>query len=153
MDWCFRAMELGDLPEVCAIEQASFGTPWSAALFEEELKRPDVCFWTVIVDPQAASGSQLLAYGGFWRAVDEAHFTNLAVRAEQRRSGLGKALLQAMLKKAKEQGCVRATLEVRPSNLGAIALYEQAGFAAAALRPRYYSDNDEDALLMWLPRL
>jgi ribosomal-protein-alanine N-acetyltransferase len=48
---------------------------------------------------------------------------------------------------------VRATLEVRPSNRGAIALYEQAGFAAAALRPRYYSDNDEDALLMWLPQL
>jgi ribosomal-protein-alanine N-acetyltransferase len=153
MDWCFRAMETADLPEVCAIEEASFGTPWSAALFEEELKRSDVCFWTVIVDPQAAPGSQLLAYGGFWRAVDEAHFTNLAVRADQRRTGLGKALLQAMLKKAKEQGCARATLEVRPSNLGAIALYEKAGFAAAALRPRYYSDNDEDALLMWLPQL
>ena len=153
MDWVFRAMERSDLPEVCAIELASFPTPWSAALFEDELKRPEQCFWTVIVDPQASAGSQLLAYGGFWKAVDEAHFTNLAVRGDQRRVGLGKALLQAVLKRAREQGCIRATLEVRPSNTAAIGLYEQAGFAGVALRPRYYSDNDEDALLMWLPQL
>jgi ribosomal-protein-alanine N-acetyltransferase len=153
MDWRFRAMEGADLAEVCAIERESFSTPWSAALFEEELKRPETCFWTVATDPQAAPGAQLLGYGGFWRAVDEAHFTNLAVRRDQRRAGLGWALLQAVLAKAKAQGCLRATLEVRPSNAAAIALYEKAGFGPAALRPRYYSDNDEDALLMWQPSL
>jgi ribosomal-protein-alanine N-acetyltransferase len=153
MDWVQRPLEQGDLPEVVAIEQASFGTPWSAALFEEELRRPEICFWTALVDPQAPPGRQLLAYGGFWKAVDEAHFTNVAVRGDRRRLGLGRALLQAMLRKAKEQGCLRATLEVRPSNQAAVKLYESAGFSAAALRPRYYSDNHEDALIMWLPQL
>src|SRR5258708_4931743 len=105
-------MRAEDLQEVCAIETASFSTPWSAALFEEELKRPEICIWTVAEDPGASLGSRLLGYGGFWKAVDEAHFTNLAVRQDQRRSGLGWALLQAILKKAKTLGCVRATLEV-----------------------------------------
>jgi ribosomal-protein-alanine N-acetyltransferase len=152
-DWRFRPMEAGDLPEICAIELDSFPTPWSQALFAEELRRPEICFWTVAIDKAAAPGSQLIGYGGFWRAVDEAHFTNLAVRSDHRRQGLGKVLLQAVLRRAKAQGCVRATLEVRPSNQAAVALYEQAGFAAAALRPRYYSDNGEDALLMWLQQL
>jgi ribosomal-protein-alanine N-acetyltransferase len=153
MDWSFRALERADLPEVCAIEQASFPTPWSMQLFEEELKRPEICIWSAALDLQAAPGSQLLAYGGFWRIVDEAHITNVAVRQDCRRAGLGRAFLQALLGRAKGLGCVKATLEVRPSNTGAIALYQQAGFVAAALRPRYYTDNDEDALLMWQPQL
>ncbi len=146
-------MRAEDLPEVCAIEIASFSTPWSEALFDAELKRPELCFWTVAEDPQAAPGSRLLGYGGFWKAVDEAHFTNLAVRPDQRGAGLGWALLQEILRKAKAEGCLRATLEVRPSNAAARALYEKAGFAGVALRPKYYSDDGEDALLMWLPQL
>jgi ribosomal-protein-alanine N-acetyltransferase len=153
MDWSFRALAAADLPEICAIEEASFPTPWSAALFEEELKRPEVCFWSVAFDPQAPAGAQVLGYGGFWRIVDEAHITNVAVRQDRRGAGLGRAFLRALLQRAKGLGCQKATLEVRPSNAAAIALYEGEGFATAAIRPRYYSDNDEDALLMWLPQL
>lgn len=145
----FRPMRQEDLPQVCAIEVESFSMPWSAMLFDAELKNPEVCTWVVAEDEEGS----VLAYGGFWKAVDEAHFTNLAVRPDQRRAGLGRALLQELLRIAKEKGCVRATLEVRPSNQGAVALYEQAGFTAAALRPRYYSDDGEDALLMWLTQL
>lgn len=145
----FRPMVQADLPQVCAIEVDSFSMPWSAMLFDAELQNPDVCTWIVA----AGDDDSVLAYGGFWKAVDEAHFTNLAVRRDQRRTGLGRALLQEILRVAKAKGCLRATLEVRPSNKAAVALYEQAGFSAAALRPRYYSDDGEDALLMWLTQL
>jgi ribosomal-protein-alanine N-acetyltransferase len=140
----YRPLQAGDLDAVCAIEKACFGTPWSKALFEEELARPDTCHWTAAVD---AGG--LLAYGGFWKVIDEAHFTNVAVRPDRQRRGLGRELLKRLLEEAAALGCKSATLEVRPSNAAAVALYEQAGFKGVALRPRYYSDNDEDALLMW----
>lgn len=138
-----------DLDEVCAIERESFPTPWSRALFEEELKRPAICHWLAARDPGAPQGRRLAAYGGFWKAVDEAHFTNLAVRADWRRHGLARLLLRALLAEAVSLGCRRATLEVRPSNLGALALYESEGFSAAAMRPAYYSDDGEDALILW----
>ena len=138
-----------DLDEVCAIERDSFPTPWSRALFEEELRRPEVCHWLAARDPSSPAGARLAAYGGFWKAVDEAHFTNLAVRRDWRRRGLGRLLLRALLTEAAALGCLRATLEVRPSNREALALYESEGFSAAAIRPAYYSDDGEDALILW----
>lgn len=148
------ALDLGpllpaDLDEVCAIERASFSTPWSRALFEEELRRPGLCFWLALRDPGGPQGGRLAAYGGFWKAVDEAHFTNVAVHPARRRQGLGRRLLRALLAEARCASCTSATLEVRPSNLGALALYHSEGFSAAAMRPRYYSDDGEDALILW----
>ncbi|MGH7441937.1 MAG: ribosomal protein S18-alanine N-acetyltransferase [bacterium] len=140
------ALASEDLEEVCAIERTSFGTPWSRALFEAELQRPELCFWRVL---RTETSPRVVAYGGFWKAVDEAHFTNIAVRAERRRQGLGRRLLKALLDCAREQACVRATLEVRPSNLGALTLYRLEGFEPVAVRPRYYSDDGEDALILW----
>jgi ribosomal-protein-alanine N-acetyltransferase len=140
-----RALRAADLEQVCAIERASFGTPWSRALFEEELGRPDLCHWLVLEDPAGA----VAAYGGFWLAVDEAHFTNIAVRDNSRGQGLGRRLLKGLLDKARGLGCVRATLEVRPSNAAALGLYEGEGFSVAAMRPRYYTDDGEDALILW----
>ncbi len=142
-------LEEADLEEVCAIERASFGTPWSRGLFEEELRRPGTCVWRVLRVPGAPAGSRVAAYGGFWRAVDEAHFTNLATRPDWRRRGAGRRLLRLLLAEARGLGCVRATLEVRPSNKAALALYTSEGFEAVAVRPRYYSDDDEDALILW----
>jgi ribosomal-protein-alanine N-acetyltransferase len=150
-----RPLRSGDLDQVCAIERASFGTPWSKPLFEEELKRPELCHWLVLAPSRPAevagtSGQALvLAYGGFWLAVDEAHFTNLAVHPDWRGQGLGRLLLQGLLDKARGLGCVRATLEVRPSNGAALALYQGEGFTVAAMRPRYYTDDGEDALILW----
>lgn len=153
-----EGLELGsllesDLGEVCAIELESFATPWSRRLFEEELRRPELCFWSVLRDPQSDPGSRLAAYGGFWKAVDEAHFTNIAVHPTWRRLGLGRRLLRSLLETARSQACVRATLEVRPSNTSALALYVSEGFSPVAARPRYYSDNGEDALILWKPSL
>jgi len=135
----------GDLPQVCAIEAACFATPWSLALFEEELKRPEVCHWLCLKN----AAGEVAAYGGFWRAVDEAHFTNVAVAPPWQRQGLGRRLVQELLDLAKRQGCLRATLEVRPSNEAALALYQAQGFKAVAMRPGYYSDNGEDAMILW----
>ena len=152
-----RPLRSGDLDQVCAIERDSFGTPWTKPLFEEELRRPDLCHWLVLADsadPSAGAGQapapeQVVAYGGFWLAVDEAHFTNIAVRADRRGQGLGRRLLTALLDKARGLGCVRATLEVRPSNAAALALYQGEGFTVAAMLPRYYTDDGEDALILW----
>jgi len=138
-----------DLDEVCAIELEAFPTPWSRALFEEELRRPALCHWLALREAGAPQGRRVAAYGGFWKAVDEAHFTNLAVRADRRRAGLARRLLRELLALAASLGCARATLEVRPSNRAALALYESEGFAAAAMRPHYYSDDGEDALILW----
>jgi ribosomal-protein-alanine N-acetyltransferase len=133
------------LDQVCAIEQLCFGTPWTRPLFEEELKKPGLCYWRALLDEDGS----VLAYGGFWKAVDEAHFTNIAVHPRAQRRGLGRRLLRALLDLARAEGCLSATLEVRPSNTAARALYEGEGFTAAAIRPRYYTDDGEDALILW----
>lgn len=139
-----RPLALEHLDQVCAIERLCFTTPWTRPLFEAELQKPEICFWRTLVDAEG-----VVAYGGFWKAVDEAHFTNIAVHPRAQRRGHGRALLRALLELARAQGCLSATLEVRPSNAGARALYEGEGFAAAAIRPRYYSDDGEDALILW----
>lgn len=145
--FAFEPLTEADLDEVVEIEKLCFGTPWSRALFSEELKHTDICTWTKAV--KSGSGQRVAAYMGFWKAVDEAHITNLAVRPEYRRAGLGRALVTRLMGQAKALGCVRATLEVRPSNEAAVKLYESLGFTGVALRPKYYLDNEEDALIMW----
>jgi len=144
-----RPLLAADLDEVCAIERACFGTPWSRELFLEELAKPAICHWLVAIDPAAPPGQGVAGYGGFWKAVDEAHFTNIAVRPDWQRRGQGRRLLLALLDLARERGCLSATLEVRPSNDAALALYLSEGFTAAAVRPRYYTDDGEDALILW----
>lgn len=139
-------LERSHLDQVCAIELLCFKPPWTLPLFEEELKKPEICFWRALLDPQ----DKVVAYGGFWKAVDEAHFTNIAVHPASQRQGHGRRLLRGLLDLARAQGCTSATLEVRPSNAGALALYQGEGFAPVALRPHYYSDDGEDALILWL---
>ena len=146
-------LEASDLDEVCAIERASFPTPWTRPLFEEELRRPGLCFWRALREPGRPAGGRVVAYGGFWKAVDEAHFTNVAGSPDWRGRGAGRRLLRLLLQEARREGCLRATLEVRPSNRAARALYASEGFEDVALRPRYYSDDGEDALILWKPSL
>lgn len=147
--WQTVPLQAAQLDAVCAIERLCFSTPWSRPLFEAELKRPEICHWRVLISAQG----EVAAYGGFWKAVDEAHFTNIAVHPSQQRQGLGRRLLRELLDLARSVGCTSATLEVRPSNAAALALYEAEGFSAAAIRPRYYSDDGEDALLLWRHQL
>jgi ribosomal-protein-alanine N-acetyltransferase len=136
-------MRLDDLPAVHAIEQASFAAPWPPRAYRSELESNRLAHYLV-----ARVGDTVAAYGGMWLMVDEAHITTFAVHPAWRRQRIGERLLLAFLDVAVEQGAHEATLEVRLSNLAARRLYEKYGFRPVGLRPRYYSDDHEDALIM-----
>ena len=137
------AMRLGDLGAVQAIERASFTTPWPAHAYRSELETNRLAHYIV-----ARVGDEVAAYAGMWLMVDEAHITTFAVAPKWRRRRIGERLLLAMLDLAGERYAREATLEVRLSNLAARRLYEKYGFRPVGLRPRYYSDDNEDALIM-----
>jgi [ribosomal protein S18]-alanine N-acetyltransferase len=137
------AMRLEDLDEVQRIEQASFTTPWPANAYRSELMTNRLASYLV-----ARVDDAIVAYGGMWLMVDEAHITTFAVHPAWRRQRLGERLLLAFLDLARDRHAREATLEVRLSNLPARRLYEKYGFRPVGLRPRYYSDNHEDALIM-----
>jgi ribosomal-protein-alanine N-acetyltransferase len=136
-------MRLEDLPDVHAIEQASFTQPWPPHAYQSELESNRLAHYLV-----ARIGDTIAAYGGMWLMVDEAHITTFAVHPAWRRQRIGERLLIAFLDIAMERGAHEATLEVRLSNLPARKLYEKYGFRPVGLRPRYYSDDNEDALIM-----
>jgi ribosomal-protein-alanine N-acetyltransferase len=136
-----RALGYSDLPQVIAIERRAFPTPWSLAMFVLELSKPSgVCL-------AAVEDSRIVGYLICARYADVMHLMNIAVDPAARRRGAGTALLEQMIERAgREQSY---TLEVRPSNAGAIALYERFGFRSAGTRRRYYRDTGEDAMIMW----
>jgi ribosomal-protein-alanine N-acetyltransferase len=136
-------MRLADIPAVHAIERASFPVPWPSYAFRQELETNRLAHYLV-----ARSGRQVVAYGGIWMVVDEVHITTFAVLPDWRRQGIGGRLLLALLELGERLGARTATLEVRLSNMAARKLYEKYGFRPVGIRPRYYSDNAEDALIM-----
>lgn len=133
-----------DLDGVLAIEVASFNNPTTRAWYEAELQRPEVCKIFVVRTPDMA----VAGFAAYWRVLDEMHVNNLAVHPERRGRGLGRLLLGETLKAAHTMGIRRATLEVRRSNAPALRLYEGAGFRLTSIRPNYYSDPVEDALVL-----
>jgi [ribosomal protein S18]-alanine N-acetyltransferase len=136
-------MRVEDLAEVQRIELASFSTPWPENAYRSELMTNRLASYLV-----ARAGGRIVAYGGMWLMVDEAHITTFAVHPAWRRQRIGERLLLAFLDLARDRRAREATLEVRLSNLAARRLYEKYGFRPVGLRPRYYSDNNEDALIM-----
>jgi ribosomal-protein-alanine N-acetyltransferase len=136
-------MRLDDLPAIHAIEQASFSSPWPPHAYQSELESNRLAHYLV-----ARVGDTVTGYGGMWLMVDEAHITTFAVHPAWRRQHIGERLLVAFLDLAIERDAHEATLEVRLSNLAARKLYEKYGFRPVGLRPRYYSDDNEDALIM-----
>jgi ribosomal-protein-alanine N-acetyltransferase len=136
-------MRLADIPAVHAIERASFPVPWPSYAFRQELETNRLAHYLV-----GRAGDEVVAYAGIWMMVDEAHITTFAVLPDWRRQGIGARLLLAVLDVAEGLGAREATLEVRLSNLAARRLYESFGFRPVGIRPNYYSDNSEDALIM-----
>ena len=136
-------MRLEDLDDVQRIEGASFTTPWPENAYRSELMTNRLASYLV-----ARVDGRIVAYGGMWLMVDEAHITTFAVHPGWRRQRIGERLLLAFLDLARERHAREATLEVRLSNVPARRLYEKYGFRPVGLRPRYYSDNNEDALIM-----
>ncbi len=143
-----RPMGIGDLPGVQLIERSSFSTPWPAHAYRQELEGNRLAHYLVATLDRAIVG-----YGGIWVMVDEAHITTFAVHPGFRRRGIGERLLLALLDLSIARQAREATLEVRLSNLAARRLYEKYGFRPVGIRPRYYSDDGEDALIMTTPPL
>ncbi|HEY1522669.1 MAG TPA: ribosomal protein S18-alanine N-acetyltransferase [Solirubrobacteraceae bacterium] len=141
-----RRLGLADLPQVIAIERRAFVTPWSSAMFVLELSKASSISVGAFLPGRRRAGS-LTAYLIASRYADVWHLMNVAVDPPVRRRGLAGLLLEELI--ARVSPAEPITLEVRPSNGAAIALYKRFGFQAAGLRPGYYRDTGEDALIMW----
>jgi ribosomal-protein-alanine N-acetyltransferase len=136
-------MTLADLPSVHAIERASFFPPWPDDAYRNELTTNKLATYVV-----ARLDGVVVGFGGIWLMVDEAHVTTFAVDPAWRRRSIGGRLLVGLLDIAIARRAREATLEVRLSNVAARRLYEKYGFRPVGVRPRYYSDDGEDALIM-----
>jgi len=143
-----RRMTLEDVPIVHEIDMLSFSLPWPERSFRFEMTENPVARGWV-----AVSGERIASMLVLWLIVDEAHIATLATHPDFRREGIGQQLMITALLSARAEGAVRALLEVRAGNTNALALYKKHGFLVAGIRPKYYRDNNEDAILMNLEDL
>ena len=139
-----RRLETRDLDVVEAIERESYPTPWSRSMFDAELRKPSALALGAFTESDV-----LVGYAFVSRYVDAWHVMNVAVADSYRRRGIASALLERLFAVTESDPQRGYTLEVRVSNTGAIRLYEQLGFEARGIRRGYYTDNREDALIMW----
>ena len=138
-----RTLTLGDLDDIDEIEQRAYVTPWSRTMFASEIAKPSsICLG-------AFEGERLVGYVINSRYVDAWHVMNVAVDPDRQRRGVATALLERLFELTADDERRGYTLEVRMSNTGAIGLYEHLGFEARGIRRGYYTDNREDALIMW----
>ena len=140
----FRALTEADIPAIEAIEATAFYDAWNENMLRNEL---DNALTTYVVMESEGKSS---GYAGFWLVAGEAQVTRVAVLEELRGLGLGTRLTAALVNKAWELGAEAVTLEVRESNLAAQKAYLTCGFASEGIRPNYYEDNHENAVIMWL---
>ena len=145
VDIDIAAMTPLHLDRVMEIEQACFTAPWSKGTFYRELVSNPYANYIVALAGEAVAG-----YAGTWLVLDESHITNIAVAPEWRRHGIGRKLMEELLRISLGQGARSITLEVRRSNVAAQNLYQSFGFVVAGVRRGYYTDDNEDALIMWL---
>jgi [ribosomal protein S18]-alanine N-acetyltransferase len=141
----FHPLQLRDLNAIEALEQRAYPTPWSRSMFAGELAKPS----SICLGAFDSEDGTLLGYLIISRYVDAWHVMNVAVLPEQRRRGIASALLNRLFEQTADEGRRGYTLEVRVSNVGAIKLYERLGFHSRGVRRGYYTDNREDALIMW----
>ena len=135
------------IDEVYAIELSSFAIPWTKAEFYKELYENRYAVYLVALD--SSETPEVLGYAGMWHVVNEGHITNVAVREDARRRGVGGSLIKALIGEGISRGMIGLTLEVRVGNTRAQCLYTKYGFVPEGLRRNYYSDTREDAVIMW----
>jgi len=166
MTFVLRHMRMEDIPQVVAIDRASFPTPWSSSTYKFEISNRDTSHMVVLETHESNSASgrglwgfvhrlrgmpttnQVIGYGGCWLIAGEAHISTIAVLPEFRGRGLGELLLAGMLQCAINLRSEYSILEVRESNASAQALYRKYEYRVVGRRRGYYRDNNEDALLM-----
>lgn len=151
-----RSMTQADIPAVMEIEQEAFPTMWPRTAYEYELQHNRLARYIVAVEHEVPVGArngrvareEVVGFLGLWCNVGEGHIVTIAVKASHRRRGIGELLIISAIDIATAEGLEVVTLECRVSNTPAQALYEKYGFRRVGVRPRYYSDNNEDALIM-----
>ena len=175
LPFSIEPMTPADIPAVVAIENASYSMTWPARAYDYELQYNDLAHYFVLRtslpqppleesrqssrQPGVQKGilgghfSTIIGLAGFWLMADEAHISTIAIHPDWRRLGLGEWLLLGLIETAQTLNAQTATLEVRPSNRIAQALYQKYRFEQVGRRPRYYSDNNEDALILTTPPL
>lgn len=141
----YREMRIADIAAVVAIEEEAFATPWTAEIFQHELTGNDYAHYIV-----AQHNDEVIGHVGMWLVLDECHITNVAVRQHMRGNGIGEALMLEAIALCKEKDVRLMTLEVRMTNDTAQALYRKLGFKDGGIRKNYYTDNNEDGLVMWV---
>lgn len=144
----FRYMQLEDIPQIMEVELECFTVPWTPEAFHNELTHNRNAHYIVML-----LDDRIIGYAGMWLMIDEAHVTNVGIREKYRGRKLGQKLMQRLVDEALLRGAERMTLEVRVSNLVAQRLYEKFGFRPVGVRRQYYSDNKEDAIIMWVDLL
>lgn len=146
-DWNVQPLQSArEIEDILRIERLSFTNPWTREMYLSELEHGDVASFYIVRD---ASGEPV-GFCAVWRVLDELHINNLAVLPERRRGGAASAMLERVLADGAARGAHRATLEVRASNTAALRLYERFGFRVTAVRRGYYTQPEEDALVLWL---
>ncbi|MEE1130774.1 MAG: ribosomal protein S18-alanine N-acetyltransferase [Caryophanon sp.] len=141
----YRQMKLADVPAVHDIEVATFPTPWSLDSFYYEMNENQYAHYIV-----AEHEGQIVGFCGLWNVIDAAQITNVAVTTSLRGQRIGETLMREAMHIAKDAGMDVMSLEVRVTNTVAQNLYKKLGFQEGGLRKKYYVDNGEDALVMWV---
>lgn len=140
-----RKMVEEDIDKLLEIEKLCFATPWTRDSFLHELyENPYAVYYVMELD------DKIIGYCGVWLVIDEAHITNIAIVPECRGNKFGNELFSHVLEQAKRSGAIQLSLEVRVSNVVAQKMYRKYGLIPGGIRKRYYTDNQEDALVMWV---
>lgn len=140
-----RAMTIDDIDQVAKIEEESFAVPWTNDIYYKELtENPYASYLVLEVD------GVVLGFCGLWVVIDEAQITNFAISPSHRGAGYGSTLFQYVINQATAFGAHRLSLEVRQSNIIAQKVYQKFGLVPGGVRKNYYTDNNEDALVMWV---
>ncbi|WP_181350534.1 ribosomal protein S18-alanine N-acetyltransferase [Thalassobacillus sp. CUG 92003] len=140
-----RPMAMEDIDQIMAIEHASFPVPWTRETFMSEIDQNPYAHYFVIEKDDVVFG-----YCGVWLIIDEAHITNVAILPEYRGSAYGEKLFGHVFDYAISHGAVQMSLEVRVSNVAAQRLYRKFGLVPGGIRKNYYTDDGEDAVVMWV---
>ena len=141
----FRKMTIQDVDAVYEIEKQSFTLAWTKEAFEQEMLKNEFAYYVL-----AETAEGVIGYCGMWLVMDEAHITNIAISPQQRGNKFGEALMKEAMDQARVQGAKLMTLEARVSNIAALNLYKKLGFQNGGIRKGYYTDNQEDAIVMWV---
>ena len=138
-------METRDLPDVLAIENISFPNPWHETTFRGEIQNDDLAYPLVVIHREL---DKVIGYIVFWKIREEVQINNIAVHPDFKKMGIGEAVLRDVIEEARAEGAHYVSLEVRPSNTAARRLYAKLGFELIGIRRHYYSNPDEDAIVL-----